>query len=270
MIAKDYVVFTSLFGDYESLNELEIQKNQSTRYVCFTDNPKLQSSTWEVCLVELSGIVDPARASREVKMLGYKNFPVSTPTLYVDNSVKLKVDGSLVIETWLKTGDVAFMHHYQRKTVRNEFFVCSAYGLDDQRIIWKQFRYYRQNFKSVLNQKPYWGGMIARINSVQTEKLMLEWKRQYDSFSKRDQLSINVSSLISGVAINRIIASNALSEWHEWPIKSNRKESLRQQKKWKRFGKLQVILNAFAYGGRYFYPAIKNENSSKAGDNFGK
>jgi hypothetical protein len=112
--------------------------------------------------------------------------------------------------------------------------------------------------------------MIARINSVQTEKLMLEWKRQYDSFSKRDQLSINVSSLISGVAINRIIASNALSEWHEWPIKSNRKESLRQQKKWKRFGKLQVILNAFAYGGRYFYPAIKNENSSKAGDNFGK
>ena len=264
-MSEDYVVFTALFGGYEALNELEIERSTNTRYVCFTDDPELKSLTWEIFLVNKSEVIDPARMSREIKMLGYRNFPISSRTLYIDNSVKLKVDGSLIIDSWLCESDVAFMHHYQRKSVRNEFFMCSAYVLDNQETLWKQFRFYKENYRHVLSQKPYWGGMIARLNSPETDKLMLEWKRQYDLFSRRDQLSINVSSIISNVSIRMVKDSNAKTQWHEWPFVTDRKNEMRRKVKWNRFNRAQVICNAIVYGLRYFLPAPGKDGQARSG-----
>ena len=248
------VVFTALFGKYESLNELEISKNPNTRYVCFSDDSSLSSKTWEVIVVasELQG--NPSRSSREIKMLGHRYFPEGTRSLYIDNTVRLKVDGSIVLENWLKSSNIAFMRHYARKTLRGEFFICSAYGLDDQKRIWDQFKYYRSNYPGVLRQRPYWGGMIARINSAETDKFMVTWKQQFDTFTKRDQLSINVSSVISGVKIATIDGENNLSQWHEWPVHTNRKTQMRDRTSGRRFRKLRIILNGLVYGYRFYIP----------------
>ena len=124
------VVFTALFGQYESLNELMISKNSTTRYICFTDDPLLSSKTWEIKVVAPNAPEFPARSSREIKLLGHKFFPEGTRSLYIDNTVRLKVDGSIVLDEWLRNSKIAFMRHYSRKTVRGEFFICSAYGLD--------------------------------------------------------------------------------------------------------------------------------------------
>ena len=131
-VKKQDVVFTALFGQYESLNELIILKNPDTRYVCFTDDPSLTSETWEVLVVDSKIKQSPSRSSREIKMLGHKHFPEGTRSLYIDNTVRLKVDGAVILEDWLKEAEIAFMRHYSRKTVRGEFFICSAYELDLQ------------------------------------------------------------------------------------------------------------------------------------------
>ena len=248
------VVFTALFGQYESLNELVISRGPETRYVCFTDDPSLTSKTWEIMVVESKIQESPSRSSREIKMLGHKCFPEGTRSLYVDNTVRLKVDGSIVLEEWLKDSDIAFMRHYSRKTMRGEFFTCSAYGLDDQKIIWNQFKYYRRKYPAVLKQRPHWGGMIARVNSAETDKFMDTWKKQFDKFTKRDQLSINVSSIISGVKIGTIDGKNDSSEWHEWPVHTNRKTQMRDKTSGRRFRKLRIILNGLRYGYRFYIP----------------
>jgi hypothetical protein len=251
--ARD-VVFTALFGNYESLNEISIVKNPKTKYVCFTDDPSLKSETWEIKLVESFVPGSPSRSSREIKMLGYKYFPKGSRSLYVDNTVKLKVDGSHVLDAWLSNTDIAFMRHYSRKTVRGEFFICSAYGLDDQEKILKQFIYYRKHFSSVLKERPHWGGMIARVNTPKTDEFMEIWKQQFNIFAKRDQLSINVSSVISGVQIGTINAENDSSEWHEWPVHSNRKTEMRDTTSTRSFRKLRVIYNILRYGFRFYSP----------------
>lgn len=248
------VVFTALFGQYESLNELEISKNPETRYVCFTDDSSLTSKTWEVVVVESRIPGNPSRNSREIKMLGHKFFPEGTRSLYVDNTVKLKVDGAIILEEWLKESNIAFMRHYSRETVRGEFFACSAYGLDDQNIIWRQFKFYKENYPAVLKQRPHWGGMIARRNSVATDKFMETWRQQFDTFTKRDQLSINVSSTISGVKIGTIDGENDSSEWHEWPVHTNRKTQMRDKTSGRRFRKLRIIINGLRYGYRFYIP----------------
>lgn len=246
------VVFTALFGGYESLNELEILKNPNTRYICFTDDPTLTSKTWEILVVDSKIQSAPSRQSREIKMLGHRYFPEGTRTLYIDNTVKLKVDGAIILDDWLKESDIAFMRHYSRKTVRGEFFACSAYGLDSQELIHKQFRFYKKNYFSVLKERPFWGGMIARVNTIKTDKFMETWKQQFDSYTKRDQLSINVSTIISGVDIATIEGENDSSKWHEWPIHTNRQTKLRDKMAGRRFRKFRIIMNGLRYGYRFY------------------
>ena len=253
-VKQQDVVFTALFGQYESLNELIILKNPDTRYVCFTDDPSLSSESWEVLVVDTKINEGPSRSSREIKMLGHKHFPEGTRSLYVDNTVRLKVDGAVVLDDWLMEADIAFMRHYSRKTVRGEFFICSAYGLDDQKRIWNQYKYYNQNYRSVLQQRPHWGGMIARVNSAKTDKFMDTWKEQFDTFTKRDQLSINVSSIMSGIKIATIDGENDSSKWHEWPIHTNRQNQMRDKTSERRFRKLRIIFNGLRYGHRFYIP----------------
>ena len=248
------VVFTALFGRYETLNELAISRNPTTRYVCFTDDPLLRSETWEISVVNPKNKESPSRASREIKMLGHKHFPEGTRSLYIDNTVRLRVDGAIVLDDWLKDKDVAFMRHYSRKTVRGEFFICSAYGLDEQEKIWKQYRYYKTYYPTVLQQSPHWGGMIARVNSAKTDKFMETWKQQFDAFTKRDQLSINVSSMISGVKIATVDGENDSSKWHQWPIHTNRQNLMRDKTSGRRFRKIRIISNGLRYGYRFYFP----------------
>jgi hypothetical protein len=253
-MTKQDVVFTALFGGYESLNELKISRDSETRYVCFTDDASLVSNTWEVIVVDLKNRSTPSRLSREIKMLGHKHFPDGTRSLYIDNTVRLKVDGSIILDEWLSESKIAFMHHYSRKTVRGEFFACSAYGLDEQSNIWKQFKSYKENYPYILNQRPYWGGMIARVNSVEADKFMETWKQEFDRFTKRDQLSINVSSAISGIQIKTIASENDFSKWHEWPVHNNRKTEMRDMTSGRRFRRLRIILNGLRYGYRFYVP----------------
>ena len=97
--------------------------------------------------------------------------------------------------------------------------------------------------------------MIARVNSIDTDKFMETWKIQFDTFTKRDQLSINVSAVISGIQIDTILGDNDLSKWHEWPIHTNRQNSMRDKTSGRRFRKLRIIVNALRYGYRFYIPS---------------
>jgi len=247
------VVFTSLFGKYESLNELKIDKNPNTRYICFTDDNDLTSETWEIYLITPKSKLNPQRNSREIKMLGHKYFIEGTRSLYIDNTVSLKVDGKIILDYWLSDADIAFMTHSTRKTVRSEFFWCSAYGLDKQSTILRQFTCYKNVTKTLLYEKPYWGGMIARVNCESTEKYMETWDTQYRLFSCRDQLSINISTGMSGTSIKRINAKNDSSEWHTWPIHSKRTTKNQFCEKFTLLRKVLILKRIILYGHHYYF-----------------
>lgn len=253
MTKKD-VVFTTIMGNYESMNELQIQDSGDCRYVCFTDSPKLRSSSWEIIQVQPSIPGDGVRSSRKIKMLGYQHFSAGTRSLYIDNTVQLKVPGNLILDEWLESGPVSFMHHSSRKTVRDEFFICSAYGLESQEVLWKHFRYYKKNIPHVLSQQPHWGGMIARINEPSVDRLMLAWSEQYNTFSRRDQLSLNASSIFSGVNFHSMEGRNDNSQWHKWPIITGRKNETRSSIGNGKFRKARIIANGLVFGSRFYLP----------------
>ena len=246
------VVFTALFGGYESLNELSVIKNSTTRYVCFTDNPDLESSTWEIFIPQDLKSNNPIRMSREIKMLGHRFFPELTRSLYIDNTVHLKVDGGKVLDEVLGFEDVSFMLHSTCKSVRREFLNCSMYGLENQSKLRRQYLDYLENYSFILNERPYWGGFIARKHTAQADLFFKTWHEEYLKHSKRDQLSINISAYKSGIKINSIVGSNTGSEWHSWPVYSHRNEVSRSSLSGKRWKKLRVAWKAIVYGRLFF------------------
>jgi Protein of unknown function (DUF616) len=248
---RDFV-YTALVGKYETLNELQISRNPSTEYICFTDDKNLKSQTWKVVVLDNFMHLSPIRRSREIKMMGHRSFPSDSRILYIDNTVQLKVDGSEILNEALVETDIAFMHHYTRRTVRGEFLAVSSYQLDNQRVINEQFDYYKKNFPEVLKQKPFWGGLIARRNSKSADKFMRSWKNQYDLFTHRDQLSINVASIISGVSIGVIPGDNDDSIWHRWPIHNQRQIQMREIHHEKKFKKGRILARAVRYGPRFY------------------
>ena len=67
------VVYTALFGETESLVEQEVARRSNVRFVCFTDNSKLVSSTWEIVLVSPLFAADPRRSQRDIKIRGHES-----------------------------------------------------------------------------------------------------------------------------------------------------------------------------------------------------
>lgn len=250
------VVFTALFGGYETLNELSHDSSPNTRYICFTDNRNLRSLSWEIKTVKPTILDNPARSSRAIKMLGHHYFKKGTRLLYIDNTVKLKVDGSIILNEWLEDSQLALMHHSSRRTVRGEFFACAAYGLDAQEKIREQYLHYKRDFPEVLKEQPYWGGMIARVNSESTDRFMESWNSEFIRFTKRDQLSINVASKVSGVEIHSVSGRNDDTKWHQWPIISSRKTEMRDTTSNTNYRRLKIVENTFRHGFRFYFPTI--------------
>lgn len=61
-------VYTTMIGDYENLNEQATRLGSSLRFICLTDNPHLQSKTWEIRPVEPIFARDPIRTQRDLKI----------------------------------------------------------------------------------------------------------------------------------------------------------------------------------------------------------
>lgn len=220
------VVFTALFGEYEPLHEQPIAHASDARFVCFTDDTKVASESWEIRVVKPLLPGDPSRSSRFIKTLAYREFGNSR-SLYIDNSVQLRGDPSSLLDSWLADQPIAMMAHESRQTVSDEIKACLRYGVDAPGRLREQRTYYRQFLPEALAMRPFWGGMIARRSDARTEQLMHAWFTHILRFSRRDQISLPAASLQTGVAIRTVPGLNSESEWHDWPVVTGRSHGQR-------------------------------------------
>ena len=209
-------VYTALFGDYERLNETQNVGSGDTPFLCFTDDPGLTSSVWEIRVVKPLFPDDLQRSQRELKIRGCPELDGFDRTLYIDNAVSLTAPPELILDAWLAAHDLAIPAHSFRASVLDEFFAVLSLGLDDPARVREQLDHYAESSRTVLDEAPTWNGMIARRNSPDVRDLMNRWFDEVLRYSRRDQLSSNVIFGRAAVAINRIAIDNHRSEFHSW------------------------------------------------------
>lgn len=219
-------VYTALFGDYEVLNEQPVRRNSHLRFICFTDDPGLKSDSWEIVQAEPLFSMDPIRSQRQYKMLPHRFLPEYSVSLYIDNAVLLKQPPDSMLADQLSDCDFALPSHSFRKSVLDEFLEVARLGLDDPSRVFEQLNHYEMIEPSVLEEKPYWCGMLfRRHDNPGLRKTMDLWLSHVYRYSRRDQLSFNLSCTTTGFTPKRISIDNYNSDFHEWPIHQGRDRS---------------------------------------------
>jgi hypothetical protein len=192
-------------------------------FICFTDDPKLKSSVWEVRVVNPLFTHDLQRSQREIKIRGHRSLAAFERTLYVDNSVSLTASPREVLDDWLSQHALAVPLHSWRATVRDEFEAVHEHGLDDPARVREQLEVYSESSPEVLSQKPYWAALIARRNEPAVEEVMARWFDEVLRYSRRDQLSANYAFSQFALPVRGIDIDNSVSTVHRWPVDLGRK-----------------------------------------------
>jgi hypothetical protein len=219
-------VYTVLLGGYERLNDQPLAAASELPFICFTDDDTLLSETWEIRVITPSFPLDLVRSQRDVKIRGHASLAVFDETLYIDNSVTLKVLPEHLLDDWLAIADLAICQHSYRDRVVDEFDEVIALNYDEPSRVNEQLLHYAELYPDILQQRPFWNALIARRHSTGVELAMATWYEHVLRFSRRDQLSANVAVSISGLPVNPIHADNWESEFHSWPAEVGRKTHL--------------------------------------------
>jgi hypothetical protein len=224
-----FCVYTALIGAYEPLNEQPAAAKSRIRFICLTDDRNLRSESWETRLVSPIFDRDPIRSQRDFKIRPHVHLPDFDASLYIDNSILLKEPPESLWELFDTGSGFCLSAHSFRDTVLDEFLAVAELGFDDQSRIFEQLNHYMIGSPDVLQQKPYWGGILLRNHHNSTVQAMLDlWMAHVHRYSRRDQLSINVALQRSGLSAQVLQIDNHESRFHSWPHKKGRDEASRR------------------------------------------
>lgn len=194
---------TAICGGYDILSET-LPSDDGTTYVCFTDNPAIQCSRWEVrpACKEFTGRWDGnVRNAKRHKILIHE-YIYCDYSLWVDGHATLLKPPTALIKTYIENTDydIVIFKHWGRECVYDEAETCIQLGLDKEEIMRNQMAVYEAEGyprKAGLNA----GGIILRRHSEKVQEFNEFWWDQVCQHSKRDQLSLNYSIWKTGIKV---------------------------------------------------------------------
>ncbi len=210
------VVYTALFGAHEKLLEQGVARSSSARFICFTDDASLTSSTWEICHVEPLFPADPRRSQRDIKIRGHQLLHESDVWMYIDNTVRLKAPPEKIVDAWLGDADWAAINQPQ-ETLWEEFEKNRELSKEVESRLNEQLSDYSTHHRDALDSKPVWNGFFVRRNNEKVASFAELWFAHVCRYAARDQLSMMVALGQRPLELARIDAGIRNSEWHDWP-----------------------------------------------------
>lgn len=203
-------IYTAIFGGYDDL--IEQPQFEEVKYICFTDNKKIKSDTWEVVYMPtIYG--DPNRCAKFFKVLPHYLAPMreSEWSLWVDGNIKVMSNPLELIDEahpymlydHMKTNDKRDCIYKEAEAI---FYLGNIHPekkyKDDPQLILKQMEKYKEK------------GMPADFGLVTTPIMLRKhynssvnehndfWWEEICNHSKRDQLSFDYARWTLGTPIH--------------------------------------------------------------------
>ncbi len=222
---KTLVIYTVVMGGDYDLTPTRPQ--DGVDYICFTDRQGLKPNGWIVRNVLPFIPSDTIRSSREPKIRPHRYLSDYANSIYIDSTVHLRKDPFVLWDYLIPDESAVFggFFHSFRATVADEFSAVAEAKLDYQHTIVEQLQAYRTHHAQTLNEKPVWGGVLARRHNAHSCLDAMEvWFAHVLRYSRRDQLSLPLAlSHLPDKQRNIILADIQLTEFHEWPVSSKPK-----------------------------------------------
>ena len=192
------ILYTCLFGYSEKFNDFVYERDPTIDFICFTDMSELESAFWRIEKVA-RGELDAARAAKQRKILPHRFLSDYDASLYVDNTVRLKMAPAEIFERYLdhsRSPFVCFRHPW-RQCVYDEAREVISLGFDKPDRVNTQMKRYRE--LGYPQGNGFWKGafLLRRHNNPAVICTMETWFDQVLSYSHRDQLSLPVAAWLN-------------------------------------------------------------------------
>lgn len=186
-----FVVYTALTGSESVLNDPFPPDCRGFERICFTDDLSIAPNGWT--LVDLKPhYLDPARESRRPKLLPHVFLPEFEWSLWIDNTIRLKIDPAEILRQHIDKGqDFWCFRHPYRDCIYDEGEEVIRLGYDDERRVREQLDYYRQLEHPRHAGLASIGFLLRKHNEARICQLGAMWFEHVLRFSRRDQLSFN-------------------------------------------------------------------------------
>lgn len=184
-IRSKLIVYTAIFGDYDTLKDPLIT-HPRIRFVCFSDKER-DSKIWETIVVDIDE-PSPRRMARKIKILSHK-YVGNGINMWIDGSCQLRVNPLSYVREHLEKSDFVLTRH-PRNCIYEEAKKCLQVGKGEPNKINEQMEFYKsQNY-------PQWNRLVdttVLLRKITPEVIKIEndWWYQLNKFSERDQLSFN-------------------------------------------------------------------------------
>lgn len=183
---KEYVVYTSLFGDYDKLSEIK-DTDELCDYICFTDQENLSVPGWDIRIIKHAS--DPVLMNRMYKMLPHQHLNNYNKSLYVDSNIVVSGKLSTLIDMYVNKQDISIPKHFMRNCSYSEASFCyendKINGTTYDYIIKKVYRFhgFPENFGLGENNI-----IIRTHKSKALNQAMEQWWDMFINIARRDQL----------------------------------------------------------------------------------
>ena len=190
-------VYTAVTGGYDNLHTPEYV-DQNLNYICFTDNPKLNSDVWEIRYIDNFDTLDSIRLARRHKILCNDYLPEYDYSIWIDG--KVIITGNIIdaIQKYHLSSPLLCMPHYERNCIYDEADKCISAGKGNPDSIKHQIqKYHNEGY-------PSHNGLIDscvlfRVHHNPLLNTMLNiWWDEVLKESTRDQLSFPYACFKSG------------------------------------------------------------------------
>jgi hypothetical protein len=216
------VVYTCLFGDYERFNDFEYEGSPDVDFVLFTDDAEIVSRHWKT-IVMPRGMLDAGRAVREIKTQPHRFLAGYDWSLFIDNTVRLKVSPQEIFAKYLANAASPYVcfRHYRRDCVYAEAEIVKDAKLDDPARIDAQMKFYRELGYPARHGLAKNTFILRRHHEGALPKIMEAWFQQILLWSRRDQLSLNPTFWFFGFSPAYLPLKFADFEVLEWPFRDS-------------------------------------------------
>lgn len=189
-------IYTVITGGYDTLKE-PFMKSEGWDYICFTDDPGLTSTTWEVRQVEAEP--NAQRLQRRIKIMAHEYLPEYRYTIYIDGSTRQLLDFNMLIREIGYAGGMVLKKHAKRHCVYEEIAACVKLNKDARKILMEQMDNYQNKWKYPSNNGLYETGILIRENCPLVNNLCEHWYSELCLYSVRDQVSLPFALWNAGI-----------------------------------------------------------------------
>lgn len=192
------VIYTVITGGYDVLQEPEVFDNDF-QYICFTNNPDLKSSVWEIRMMENEEQLDDVRLARKYKVLCYEYLKEFDYSIYIDGKIKIIGDVKAYINQYSKGSAMLCFPHFVRDCAYQEALACIQFGKDSVDIISKQMEVYNEEGYPINNGLIDSACLVRSHRNEELQNALAIWWNEIKNKSRRDQLSFGYACWKAGI-----------------------------------------------------------------------